>query len=102
MDGSEARVLRLLHHALSDWDEEGSKLVEDDLPCDTCLRGNAPHCGPTGRLPVDEGLFFVDTWHVNVRGFGDATINVVGGYLVTNRMLSMFKKKDTDQPGGQA
>ena len=28
-----------------------------------------------------------------------ATINVVGGYLVTNRMLSMFKKKDTAQPG---
>lgn len=23
-----------------------------------------------------------------------ATINVVGGYLVTNRMLAMFKKKD--------
>jgi NAD(P) transhydrogenase subunit alpha len=23
-----------------------------------------------------------------------ATINVVGGYLVTNRMLSMFRKKD--------
>ena len=31
-----------------------------------------------------------------------ATINVVGGYMVTNRMLSMFKKKDTDQGGGQA
>ena len=28
-----------------------------------------------------------------------ATINVVGGYMVTNRMLSMFKKKDT---GGKA
>ena len=28
-----------------------------------------------------------------------AAINVVGGYLVTNRMLSMFKKKDEDQPG---
>lgn len=26
-----------------------------------------------------------------------ATINVVGGYLVTNRMLRMFKKKE-DQP----
>ena len=25
-----------------------------------------------------------------------ATINVVGGYLVTNRMLSMFKKKKTE------
>jgi NAD(P) transhydrogenase subunit alpha len=28
-----------------------------------------------------------------------ATINVVGGYMVTDRMLSMFKKKD-EQPGG--
>jgi len=25
-----------------------------------------------------------------------ATINVVGGYLVTDRMLGMFKKKSTD------
>ena len=26
-----------------------------------------------------------------------ATINVVGGYLVTNRMLSMFRKKESDE-----
>jgi len=26
-----------------------------------------------------------------------ATINVVGGYLVTNRMLAMFKRKDGDK-----
>ena len=25
-----------------------------------------------------------------------ATLNVVGGYLVTNRMLAMFKKKEKD------
>ena len=25
-----------------------------------------------------------------------ATINVVGGYMVTDRMLAMFKKKDKD------
>ena len=25
-----------------------------------------------------------------------ATINVVGGYLVTNRMLAMFKRKDEE------
>ena len=32
-----------------------------------------------------------------------ATINVVGGYLVTNRMLGMFKKKDSPrQPGAAA
>jgi NAD(P) transhydrogenase subunit alpha len=30
-----------------------------------------------------------------------ATVNVVGGYMVTNRMLSMFKKKDTSVPGGK-
>ncbi|MBX3706277.1 MAG: NAD(P) transhydrogenase subunit alpha [Pseudomonadales bacterium] len=29
-----------------------------------------------------------------------ATINVVGGYLVTNRMLGMFKKKDTGAKAG--
>jgi len=28
-----------------------------------------------------------------------ATINVVGGYLVTDRMLAMFKKKETPQAG---
>lgn len=33
---------------------------------------------------------------------GFAAINVVGGYLVTNRMLSMFKKKDSDSAGGQS
>jgi NAD(P) transhydrogenase subunit alpha len=27
-----------------------------------------------------------------------ATINVVGGYLVTDRMLAMFKKKDATKP----
>jgi len=26
-----------------------------------------------------------------------ATVNVVGGYLVTNRMLAMFKRKDGEQ-----
>ncbi|MFT7653338.1 MAG: NAD(P) transhydrogenase subunit alpha [Limisphaerales bacterium] len=31
-----------------------------------------------------------------------AAINVVGGYMVTNRMLSMFKKKDTDKSGGKS
>ena len=30
-----------------------------------------------------------------------ATINVVGGYMVTNRMLSMFKKKDDAAAGDQ-
>jgi len=31
-----------------------------------------------------------------------AMINVVGGYMFTNRMLSMFKKKDKSQPGDKS
>ncbi len=31
-----------------------------------------------------------------------ATINVVGGYYVTDRMLGMFKKKEAPTPGGAA
>ena len=31
-----------------------------------------------------------------------ATINVIGGYLVTDRMLGMFKKKDSSKKGGDA
>jgi len=30
-----------------------------------------------------------------------ATINVVGGFLVTNRMLSMFRSKDRKRSGGR-
>ena len=30
-----------------------------------------------------------------------ATVNVVGGYLVTDRMLAMFRKKDSSQGGGR-
>ena len=38
-----------------------------------------------------------DSTLINVLGFVAvtmATINVVGGYMVTNRMLAMFKRKD--------
>lgn len=31
-----------------------------------------------------------------------ASINIFGGFIVTNRMLSMFKKKDTKAKGGKA
>ncbi|MEZ5102230.1 MAG: NAD(P) transhydrogenase subunit alpha [Thermoleophilia bacterium] len=30
-----------------------------------------------------------------------ATVNVVGGFLVTDRMLEMFKKKPGDREGGE-
>ena len=31
-----------------------------------------------------------------------ATINVIGGYYVTDRMLGMFKKKETPTPGASS
>jgi NAD(P) transhydrogenase subunit alpha len=31
-----------------------------------------------------------------------ATINVVGGFLITDRMLKMFRKKPVKQPGAKA
>ena len=46
------------------------------------------------------GLEVWATWLGAVAVFF-ATINVVGGYMVTDRMLSMFKKKD-EQPGSRS
>ena len=45
------------------------------------------------------GLAPVATW-LGALAVTFATINVVGGYLVTNRMLGMFKKKGEDAAGG--
>jgi len=42
--------------------------------------------GQIGDYPIAKGLAFVAVIF--------ATINVVGGFLVTDRMLKMFKKKD--------
>eukprot|EP00966_Prymnesium_polylepis_P172476 3988932-Prymnesium_polylepis.1 len=62
---SEARVLKLLHHALCDADESWASCVEDKA-CETCLKANAPRMGPSGSLPDDESLFFGDIWHGTV------------------------------------
>ncbi len=45
----------------------------------------------------------LEVWATGLGGLAVffATINVVGGYMVTDRMLSMFKKKD-EQPGGRS
>ena len=45
------------------------------------------------------GLAPVATW-LGALAVTFATINVVGGYLVTNRMLGMFKKKGEGSAGG--
>ena len=45
------------------------------------------------------GNEMVATW-LGAVAVAFATINVVGGYMVTNRMLSMFKKKEVPSKAG--
>ena len=53
-------------------------------------------------ISAGAGLAPVATW-LGALAVTFATINVVGGYLVTNRMLGMFRKKDSaGQPGAGA
>ena len=50
-------------------------------------------------ISAGAGLAEVATW-LGALAVVFATVNVVGGYLVTNRMLGMFRKKDDKgQPG---
>ncbi len=50
-------------------------------------------------ISAGAGLAPVATW-LGALAVAFATINVVGGYLVTNRMLGMFRKKaSSNQPG---
>ena len=44
-------------------------------------------------ISAGAGLAEVATW-LGALAVTFATVNVVGGYLVTNRMLGMFRKKD--------
>ena len=73
-----ARSLRCLHHAWADVEPWMCDLIEDDKPCEDCLMGDAPALGPSGSLPTDEGLWFVDIAHVTVKAFPGGERNIIG------------------------
>ena len=52
-------------------------------------------------ISAGAGLAPVATW-LGALAVVFATVNVVGGYLVTNRMLGMFQKKDDKGRPGAA
>ncbi|HLF17823.1 MAG TPA: NAD(P) transhydrogenase subunit alpha [Candidatus Omnitrophota bacterium] len=55
-----------------------------------------------GALIAAGGVGNSFTYSLGFVGVIFAMINVVGGYLVTDRMLAMFKKKETPTaPGGK-
>ena len=65
----EDRRLKHLPDALSDADETWVKAMAEHAfkpPCEGCLTGDAPRLGPSGSLPRDEGLIFLDIMHVSV------------------------------------
>ena len=66
---AEDRVLRHLPDALSDADEKWLNAMKEHAtkpPCEACITGNAPRLGPSGALPRDEGLIFLDIMHISV------------------------------------
>ena len=64
----EQRVLEHLVDALADAEPWWKQTIKDNPagPCDACLTGRASLLGPTGQLPQDEGMLYIDFYHCNV------------------------------------
>jgi H+-translocating NAD(P) transhydrogenase subunit alpha len=54
----------------------------------------APDAAAAGSIWISKGAGAVAT--------GLAAVNIFGGFLVTQRMLAMYKKKDKPKPAGEA
>ena len=65
LNHSEHRVCKHILDAWCDAEPWWSEYMTDG-PCGDCLLGDAPALGPTGSLPQDDGLMFVDMWFCNV------------------------------------
>ena len=83
----ETRVLKHLCDALSDISKKYAQVLEDK-PCDACLRAEAPRIGPTGHLPDEEGLWFLDSYHTQIPGLWKGERVVIG---FTNAKSRLFR-----------
>ena len=66
---AEDRVLRHLPDALDDADDGWLSAMKEHAtkpPCEACITGDAHRLGPSGSLPRDEGLIFLDIMHISV------------------------------------
>ena len=68
-----------------------------DEPCDACLRGEAPKCGPSGSLPTTEGLVFVDIYHTQVPTLWKRERTVVGMTHAATRLRRTWRVASKDQ-----
>ena len=79
------------------WLPHNSRIQHDSATCDACLRGNAPKCGPSGHLPTDEGLWFLDIWHCNVPSLWKRERTVIGFTNAKSRLFRSFRVKRKSQ-----
>lgn len=93
---AEARVLRHLHHTLSDVPEWWAEQIREQ-PCDACLRANAPRLPGRGQLPQDDGLYYMDTWHVTTPEIFTGrklSLGVVHSTTMVRKTVRMLRKSD--------
>ena len=59
---------RVVKHLIDAWSDAEPWWIDalKDVPCEDCLLGDAPAIGPTGQVPTDEGLIYVDVWHCSI------------------------------------
>ena len=91
---AEHRVNKHLSDALCDVPDWWSDILEEG-PCDACLRGEAPRLGPSGSLPRDEGLVFVDIYHTQVPTLWRRERSVVGFTHAASRLKRTWRVTDS-------
>ena len=98
----EQRVLEHLGDALSDFEPWMAEEIKRNPvgPCDACLRGRAPRIGPSGQLPQDENMLFMDFYHCNVPAiFTGNTARLTTKHAGQSKMLkSVATKYKSDAP----
>ena len=87
---SEHRVNRHLCDALCDVPAWWRDVITSE-PCDACLRGEAPRLGPSGSLPRDEGLVFVDIYHTQTPTLWRREKTVVGVTHAASRIKRSWR-----------
>ena len=99
---TEQRVLEKLDCCCSDIEPWMIDMIKQQPcgPCDACLKAEAPLLGPTGQLPQDDGLFFLDIWHCSIPALftGNRTRIAVKHAGESKYFKSLTIKRKSDAP----
>ena len=95
----EDRVLRHLPDALCDADDAWLRALTTPTkpPCEACITGDAKRLGPSGELPRDEGLIFLDIMHISIPCIFTGFKIVVGVTHAASRKRKTVRVNSKDQ-----